>query len=152
MRLSELTGLKLADIEIPKKITKDPDNTGLVRIRRKGGKIEGIALNYKACQAIATYLKFHPSVETDGLFVSNLKRPLSKRRIQHAIAGYLKEAGIIDASVHAMRHTMATHHIARGTDIKTVQETLGHASLNTTTIYVSMAKKTQRQALQEHAL
>ena len=65
---------------------------------------------------------------------------------------YLKEARIIGASVHTLRHTMATHHVARGTDLKTVQETLGHASLDTTTIYVSLAKRAQRKALQEHAL
>jgi site-specific recombinase XerD len=47
---------------------------------------------------------------------------------------------------------MATHHVARGTDLKTVQETLGHADLATTTMYVSLAKTAQKKALQEHAL
>jgi site-specific recombinase XerD len=47
---------------------------------------------------------------------------------------------------------MATHHAAKGTDLKVLQETLGHASLSTTSLYVSLAKKAQRQALQEHAL
>ena len=47
---------------------------------------------------------------------------------------------------------MATHHIARGTDLKTIQETLGHANLSTTALFVSLAKKAQRKALQENAL
>jgi len=47
---------------------------------------------------------------------------------------------------------MATHHVAAGTDLKTVQKTLDHASLATTTLYISLAKEAQRQALQEHAL
>lgn len=64
----------------------------------------------------------------------------------------MKEAGIVGASIHTLRHTMATHHVARGTDLKTAQETLEHASLETTTIYVQLAKKAQRKALQEHAL
>ncbi|HEV2123791.1 MAG TPA: tyrosine-type recombinase/integrase [Chloroflexota bacterium] len=51
-----------------------------------------------------------------------------------------------------MRHTMATHHVAKGTDLKTVQETLGHADLATTTMYVSLAKAAQRKALQNNAL
>ncbi len=68
--------------------------------------------------------------------------------IQH----YLEEAGIRDASVHTLRHTMATHHVANGTDLKTVQETLGHTSLAMTSIYVSLAKTAQRKALEEHAL
>lgn len=47
---------------------------------------------------------------------------------------------------------MAIHHVARGKDLKTIQEALGHAKLDTTAIYVSLAKKAQRKALQEHAL
>jgi site-specific recombinase XerD len=47
---------------------------------------------------------------------------------------------------------MTTHHIALGTDLKTIQETLGHSNLATTSIYVSLAKKAQRKALQEDAL
>ena len=49
-------------------------------------------------------------------------------------------------------YTMATHHVARGTDLKTVQVTLGHASLATATIYGSLSKRVQKKALQEHAL
>ncbi len=77
---------------------------------------------------------------------------MSVRAIQQRVSKYLAEVGVQAASVHTLRHTMATHHVARGTDLKTVQETLGHASLETTTIYVSLAKKAQRKALQDHAL
>jgi site-specific recombinase XerD len=64
----------------------------------------------------------------------------------------LQEAEIEGASVHTMRHTFGTHHAAMGTDLKVIQETLGHNNLATTSIYVSLAKKAQRQALQENAL
>ena len=47
---------------------------------------------------------------------------------------------------------MATHHIARGTDFETIQEALGHVSLETTARYIALAKQAQRKALQEHAL
>ena len=77
---------------------------------------------------------------------------MKPRAIQAAVTKYLSEAAIKGASVHTLRHTMATHHIARGTDLKTVQETLGHADLATTAMYVSLAKKAQKRALQEHAL
>ena len=87
-----------------------------------------------------------------ALFLSQFKQPMSIRAIQQRVQKYLDEAGIEGASVHTLRHTMATHHVARGTDLKTVQETLGHASLATTTIYVSLAKNAQRKALQEQAL
>jgi len=152
MRLSELAKLTLLDIEIPKRITQDIDTMGLVRIRRKGGKTAAIPLNYKACKAVAAYLQVRPAVGESALFISQFKQPMSPRAIQHRIRKYLTEAGITGASVHTLRHTMATHHVARGTDLKTVQETLGHASLATTTMYVSLAKTAQRKALQEHAL
>jgi site-specific recombinase XerD len=151
-RLSELARLTINDIELPRRITRDPDNTGTVRVLRKGGKIDTIPLNYKACQAIASYLRVRPKVDHSSLFVTKFHTPMSKRAIQHTVAIYLNDVGIRNASVHTLRHTMATHHVARGTDLKTVQETLGHASLETTTIYVSLAKKAQRKALQEHAL
>jgi site-specific recombinase XerD len=64
----------------------------------------------------------------------------------------LKEAKIIGAIVNTLRHTTATHHAMRGTDAKTIQETLGHASLKTTELYISVAKNTQRKALQDNAL
>ena len=152
MRLSELARLTLNDLELPTRITRDPDNTGTVHVTRKGGKIDTIPLNYKACQALAAWLKVRPAVEHDALFVTKFRTSIGKRAIQQAIQKYMNEAGIVHASVHTLRHTMATHHIARGTDPKTIQEALGHASLTTTTIYISLAKKAQRKALQEHAL
>lgn len=152
MRLSELAKLQLHDMDIPKRITPDLDNMGYVRVKRKGGKTEYIPLNHKACKAIAAYLLVRPEIGETALFISQFKRPLSTRTIQHRLTKYLTEAGITGASVHTLRHTMATHHVARGTDLKTVQETLGHADLKTTSIYVSLAKTAQRKALQEHAL
>ncbi len=123
-----------------------------MRVRRKGGRVESIPLNYKACQALASYLKVRPKIDEAGLFISKFGTSMSPRAIEQMVTKYLKEARIAGASVHTLRHTMATHHVARGTDLKTVQETLGHASLATTTIYVSLAKNAQRKALQEHAL
>lgn len=152
MRLAELAHLTLADAELPKRITRDPDNLGTIRMERKGGKRVSIPLNYKACQALAAYLKQRPKVDHDGLFVTKFRTPMSARAIEYMVTKYLEEAGITNASVHMLRHTMATHHVARGTDLKTVQEMLGHASLATTAIYVSLAKQAQKKALQEHAL
>ncbi len=111
-----------------------------------------IPLNYKACKAVAAYILVRRDTDYPTLFLSQFKKPMSTRAIQHRLTKYLKEAGITGASVHTLRHTMATHHVARGTDLKTIQETLGHADLATTTIYVSLAKTAQRKALQEHAL
>ena len=152
MRLSELARLTLSDVTLPGKITKDAENMGVVRVRRKGGRFETIPLNYKACKAIAAYLKVRPSVPHNGLFVTKFKKHMGKRSVQNVVKKYLEEAGIDEAHTHTLRHTHATHHAAKGTDLKVIQENLGHASLKTTSIYVSLAKESQRKALQENAL
>jgi hypothetical protein len=80
-------------LEIPKRITRDPDNTGLVRILRKRGKTQTIPLNYKACQAVVSYLRVRPRVDHDTLFVTKFKTPMSKRAVQYTITKYLQEVG-----------------------------------------------------------
>jgi site-specific recombinase XerD len=152
MRLSELAQLTIYDVEVPKRINREPDNTGTVRVRRKGGKVDTIPLNYKACQALVAWLKARPEVDYPTLFVTKFNTPMSKRAVQYTVGKYLQAAEIKNASVHTLRHTFGTHHAIRGTDLKTIQETLGHADLSTTAIYVSLAKNAQRKALQNHAL
>jgi len=151
IRLSELVRLKLSDIELPAEIGQDEEQAGFVRISRSTGKTERIPLNYKASQALVTYLKERHSVPSLVLFLNRFDTPLSKRRVQYLVKGYLERIGIFDASVKTLRHTMAAHHIAQGTDLQVIQETLG-ISLDATEKYVSLAKKTARRALQEHAL
>ena len=152
IRLSELARLSVDDLNLPNKITRDPDNVGQVRIRRKGGRYETLPLNYKACKAVAAYLKVRPGVSHRGLFVTKFGLQMGKRGVQNVVTKYLKEAGIKDASTHTLRHTMATHHAANGTDLPTIQNMLGHQDLKTTSIYVSLAKEAQKRALQENAL
>lgn len=152
MRLAELCRLTVDDVELPARLTPDPENVGTVRVTRKGGGRETIPLNHKVCKALKAWLAVRPKVEHRALFVSKFRRPLSRRSVQVLMQQYLKETGIQGASVHTLRHTMATHHVAKGTDLKTLQETLGHQSLTTTALYVGLAKRAQRRALQENAL
>jgi site-specific recombinase XerD len=87
-------------------------------------------------------------VKLEATFLTRYGTPLSKRAVQRLVAQYLAEARVDGASVHSLRHTMATHHVAAGTDLRTLQETLGHANLATTALYSQMAKSAQRRALQ----
>lgn len=151
--LSEVARLTIDDIELPERITPDAEDSGWVHVHRNRGRQDRVPLNYKACHALKTMLdNWHATLSHRALFVSRLGRPLSKRRIQAAIAEHLLTAGVRGASVHTLRHTMATHHIARGTALETVQETLGHADVTSTALYVPLAKRAQRLALQENAL
>jgi len=152
MRLSELVNLKEDDIELPKKITKDPFNVGSIHILGKGRKERTITLNWKACKAIKSYLKVRPKTDYKGLFITKFGKPMGPRGFQNIIKKYLEEANIKNASVHTLRHTFATHQIKKGTNIRVVQEALGHKSLQITSIYISLARKLMDKELQEHAL
>ena len=55
-----------------------------------------------------------------SIFVTKFRTPMSKRAIQYTVCQHMREAGIQNASTHTLRHTMATHHIARGTDFETI--------------------------------
>jgi len=72
--------------------------------------------------------------------------------IGNIVAKYLTEAGVKNASVHVLRHSFTTHHVAKGTNLKTVQEALEHSSLSTASIYVSLAEDAMKKDLQNNAL
>ena len=152
MRLSEVARLAVHDIELPVRINREPDNTGSIFVQGKGRKSRTLPLNHKACRALKAWLAVRPDIDDPALFVTKFREPMGARTIQNIVKKYLAEAGIKNASVHTLRHTFATHHVAKGTDLRTVQETLGHADLKTTSIYVSTAKEAMKRDLQDHAL
>jgi len=154
IRLSELAGLSLTDIEIPQKISKDADNVGSLLVRRgKGRKDRVIALNYKACRALRSYLHIRPrDTFTQGLFISKFKRPVTPRGIEWIVNKYFDEAGIQRASVHSLRHTFGTHMVKKGTNLRVVQEAMGHKDLKTTSLYVGLAREQMNKEMQENAL
>jgi len=157
LRLLELTQLAVSDLELPRRITKDPDNVGFLKVRRKRGKEVRLPLNWKACEAVAAWISererwLGEESAEQALFVSKFKKAMTGRAIRFLVEKYLDRAGIEGASVHTLRHTMATHYLAKGGDLKSVQEMLGHESLETTQIYLGLAKKVQRRMVQDLAL
>jgi len=152
LRLSEVARITIYDFELPTRINRDPGNTGSITIRGKGRKQRTLPLNYKVCRAIKAYLAVRPEIDEPALFLNRFLEPMGQRAIQRVVEKYLAEAGIRNASVHTLRHTFATHHVAKGTNLRTVQEALGHADLRTTSIYVSTAKEAMRRELQWNAL
>jgi integrase/recombinase XerD len=152
IRLSEVTRLTIRDIEFPPRINSDPANTGSIFIQGKGRKQRTLPLNYKACRALKAWLTVRPNIPDSALFVTKSWEPMGPRAIQRVVKKYLGEADIQNASVHSLRHSFATHHVANGTSLRTIQEALGHADLKTTSIYVSMAKEAMKRDLQDHAL
>ena len=157
LRLSEVVGLCRQDVELPKRITQDPENVGLLQVTRKGGKEVVLPVNWKACRALKEWLKERRRMlpfddPKEALFLNRYGYPLSQRAIQKMLKKYLQDAGIENASVHTLRHTMATHYLANGANIRVVQEMLGHESLSTTAVYLGLAKKAQKKMVQTLAL
>lgn len=126
LRVSELVSLDVTDVEL---------DTGLVRVRRgKGGKDRIVPLGADAVAAVRTMLA-ERLVPADALFLGKSNRRLSVRSAYDIVHREADRLGIGDVHPHAMRHSFATHLLANGADIRSIQEMLGHASLSTTQRY-----------------
>jgi site-specific recombinase XerD len=153
IRLSELTALTLDDLTLPAKPSLDPINGyGLLRVKRKGRRLQELILNYKACRALKAYLRTRPDSPYEAVFLTKYASPITNRSVQKAFKKYAVAAGLPGAHIHTLRTTHITQHIARGTDIKTTQGNAGHASLATTNFYARYVKEAQIRAMQENAL
>ena len=158
LRLEELANLNVYSVQLPKRVSKNVDDVGMVKVFRKGSNIEYLPLNWKVCQALHVWAKERErlvkrkGLTAQAMFLNKFGEELSGRSIQRMVEKYLKQANIKDASVHSLRHTMATHYLAKGGDIRSVQNMLGHASLETTQIYAGLAKKVQKKMVQDFAL
>ena len=112
-----------------------------VRITGKGGKTRGAPVIAPVRGLIEAYLGACPWIlPPDGpLFVGARGGPLSPRIVQLAMQQMRGALGLPDsATPHALRHSFATHLLARGGDLRTIQELLGHASLSTTQVYTAV--------------
>jgi integrase/recombinase XerC len=112
-----------------------------IRVVGKGGKTRVAPIIATVREAIAAYLALCPyTLKREGpLFVGAKGGPLSPRIVQLTMERLRGALGLPDsATPHALRHSFATHLLARGGDLRTIQELLGHASLSTTQIYTSV--------------
>jgi integrase/recombinase XerC len=131
LRISEALGLQPVDIGTRDSIT----------VTGKGRKQRMVPLLPQVGKLIADYIALCPyDLPDDGpLFVGAKGGPLSPRLIQLAMARLRGALGLPEtATPHALRHSFATHLLARGGDIRSIQELLGHASLATTQIYTEV--------------
>jgi integrase/recombinase XerC len=112
-----------------------------VRITGKGGKTRGAPVIAPVRATVEAYIALCPwTLKPDGpLFVGAKGGELSARVVQFAMARMRGALGLPDtATPHALRHSFATHLLARGGDLRTIQELLGHASLSTTQVYTAV--------------
>jgi len=131
LRISEALSLTLADTPLPE----------VLRIIGKGGKPRLVPVIPVARAAVDAYLRLCPYGETPDrrLFLGARGGALNPRLIQKAMQQARIGLGLpASATPHAMRHSFATHLLAAGGDLRTIQELLGHASLSTTQTYTAV--------------
>jgi integrase/recombinase XerC len=144
MRVSELTGLRVGDL----------DRTRLTaRVLGKGGKERVVPFGVPAAQALDRYLAdARPALRGDRvdpgiLFLNSRGAAMNTRTVYELVAGLLNELpGGGPSGPHALRHTAATHLLDGGADLRAVQEILGHASLSTTQIYTHVSAERLKQS------
>ncbi|MGD0112316.1 MAG: tyrosine-type recombinase/integrase [Armatimonadota bacterium] len=141
LRRSEVTAIALDDLDL--------DN-GQLLVRGKGAKQRMVPLAAVVVEAIRDYLPCRPHTESDHLFVSRVGgRPIAGRVTNRMLSRVLEKAGLGQHGItpHALRRTFATHLIRNGVDVKTVQELLGHADLQTTARYLHSDTRTKQTAV-----
>ncbi len=132
-RASEVVGLKLNDLHL---------EGGFCKCFGKGSKQRMVPLGKPAIAAIRAYqeglrprlVQFAP--EAPWVFVSRVGRQLTREMLWVLVKKYVRRTGLnAKVSPHTLRHSFATHVLAGGADLRTVQELLGHANIRTTQMY-----------------
>lgn len=141
LRLSELVGLNVADVDLPER---------MVRVKGKGSKERIVPFHAVAVQALSNYLPDRMAwmkrniapKDQPALFLSNRGQRISLSWVQKLLDRYVREGGFgRKLSPHKLRHSFATHLLEMGMDIRSIQELLGHESLSTTQRYTQVNLK-----------
>jgi integrase/recombinase XerC len=142
LRISEICGLRVEDIDGPEQI---------VRVRGKGKKERLVPIGATALKAIDNYWDAaqHPRTGTLPVFLAwpHRRDPISARVCQLRLKRYLAAAGLDPKlTPHKLRHSYATHLLDAGADLRSVQELLGHAHLVTTQVYTHLTTERLKRA------
>ena len=134
LRISEALGLTREAVPAPGK-------GDAITVTGKGNKTRMVPVLPRVLELIAEYVSLCPYdlPDTKPIFLGAKGGPLSPRIVQLTMARLRGALGLAEtATPHALRHSFATHLLARGGDLRAIQELLGHASLSTTQIYTAV--------------
>ena len=131
MRASELAGLGVRDVNF---------NLGIVRVMGKGNKERIVPAAQAALEAVRQYIQTdRASATADAtgrLLLSRTGKPLAREDVYRTVRKYVRRAAVRGkVTPHTLRHAFATHLLAHGANLRSVQEMLGHADISTTQIY-----------------
>jgi integrase/recombinase XerC len=144
LRVSELTGLSLGDVDL---------DSGLATVRGKGKRERLAMLGPQALAALRQWLDCRETAvrpraaAAEAVFLNKNGGRLTSRSVGRLLEKYLAQCGLDPrTSPHTLRHSFATHLLDRGADIRSVQELLGHRSLGTTQIYTHVTTQRLRDS------
>jgi integrase/recombinase XerC len=146
MRRAELTGLRIADVDLP---------GALVKVTGKRNKQRIIPLTKPFTVRLDEYLKMRnenkAGVSSEWFFITDKGNKLYDKYVYNVVRGYLSMVTTIEKkSPHILRHTFATHMLNHGADLNVIKEFLGHANLSATQVYThntfEKLKKIYKQA------
>lgn len=143
LRVSEVTGLELADVDLQE---------GMLRARGKGSKERLVPVGRQAIVALSAYAaRGRPALlgaKTEGkLFLNRRGSGLTRQGLYKIVQGHARGAGLHERmSPHTLRHSFATHLLAGGCDLRSLQEMLGHADLATTQVYTHLSAERLKDA------
>src|SRR5436853_1785352 len=138
LRASEVIGLEIADVDMEE---------GILRARGKGPKARVVPVGRAAVSALRTYLgEGRPALvrlaPERALFVNFRGQALTRQGLYKIVRRHATSAGLAERmSPHTLRHTFATHLLAGGCDLRSVQEMLGHADVATTQLYTHLSSE-----------
>ncbi|MCX6559664.1 MAG: tyrosine recombinase XerC [Candidatus Aminicenantes bacterium] len=138
IRLSELTGIDLADMSLEDR---------LLKVRGKGKKERLVPFGRKAVERMDAYLRLRPTLlganfGESAVFLNYRGGRISPRSVERLVEKYVKRSLLRrGVSPHALRHSFASHLLGRGADLRVIQELLGHESLATTQKYTHLNVK-----------
>lgn len=147
MRVGELTELRIGDIDL------ENNEITIQRAKRhKEGRKVPIVSDFTK-MLIRDYIGTRKN-RRDHLLVSNKRTNLSRRQIERLVAKYGEMANIDKEKCHPhiFRHTHAVYALKSGVDLRTLQQNLGHSSIEVTAIYLSMDIEDRKQVYEDHPL
>jgi len=144
LRVSELTGLKLNDVDL---------DAGVVTCFGKGSKQRRVPIGRSAISFLQNYLgarrRLLGEKHSDALFVEPGGKPLTRQKFWKIIKEYGRLAKIGDVTPHMLRHSFATALLANGADLRSVQMMLGHSDISTTQIYTHVTTEHLKTAYKQ---
>jgi integrase/recombinase XerD len=143
LRASEATALELLDVDL---------EAGVLRARGKGSKERMVPIGRQAVTALRAYVtRGRPQLVGLGdeprLFVNQRGSGLTRQGLYKIVQRHARSAGLEDRmSPHTLRHTFATHLLAGGCDLRSLQEMLGHADVATTQVYTHLSAERLKES------